>query len=118
MVLGNHLVQELHANLSTGWWEVGHHVEEGVAILNEEGILGVGYLFIPVLQQMMKDGGLVCLGKIAIRRAKGMRNRREGIPHEFLKVDGHLHNLRLNEQLKGEVALLLVYKELQWKIKK
>ncbi|KAF3855815.1 hypothetical protein F7725_016538 [Dissostichus mawsoni] len=52
MVLGNHLVQELHANPSEGRWEVGHHVEESFAILYEEGIIGVRYVFVPVLQQM------------------------------------------------------------------
>lgn len=118
VVIGNHMVQELHTDLSTGWWEVRHHVEEGVAILYEECILGVGHLLIPVLEQIVKDGGLVCLDKKAIRRAKCMRNRQEGVTHEFFEVDGHIQYLGLKEQLEGEVALLLVHKELQWNMKK
>ncbi len=80
VLLQNHTVLELHTDLSTGWREVAHHVDEGVAILYEKCLLRVGNLLISVLEQIMNNGGLVCLGKKAIGSTKCIRNRREGVP--------------------------------------
>ncbi len=52
VLLANHMIQDLHADLTTSWLKVGHHMKESIAILYEECILRVGDLLVSVLKEV------------------------------------------------------------------
>ena len=63
-------------------------MEEGIAILNVDGILGVRNLICGLVQEKMKHGGLVGFGEEAIRSAQAVRYRGEWVVHQLIEITG------------------------------